>query len=416
MLTSSSLVASHFEQLKKRLEFSSEYAIYYKHILEQVYSLHSLSLEARKKGNDPSTNVESEIVFDLADRVEHLLQIPNLAKRLRELLSIQTREKAALIVAEEVALGKFGFFEIERALDVGVRVGLAIITDGITVAPIQGISSINIKKNSDGTNYASVCFAGPIRSAGGTEAAFTLLIADYLRKVLGIDKYRPDGAGQDEIGRFIEELRIYEREVGNFQFKVTDEAVRFTLTHIPVEIDGVETDPVEVVSFRGLKRILTDNVRGGALRVLNDGVIGRSRKLLKIINVLSINDWQWLSQIPTEKQTNTSRIEATHFEEIISGRPVLSFPKRIGGFRLRYGRSYNTGLATVGINPILSVILNNPVVPGTQVKLDIPSKAATIAFVDTLETPIVKLNDGSIVRITDINHALQIREKIIKIL
>ncbi|WKT58442.1 hypothetical protein QVH35_03275 [Candidatus Nitrosotenuis chungbukensis] len=32
-----------------------------------------------------------------------------------------------------------------------------------------------------------------------------------------------------------------------------------------------------------MARIKTDRVRGGALRVLNDGLIGRSKKLLKRI-------------------------------------------------------------------------------------------------------------------------------------
>ncbi|RLI63640.1 MAG: hypothetical protein DRO67_05425, partial [Candidatus Asgardarchaeum californiense] len=29
---------------------------------------------------------------------------------------------------------------------------------------------------------------------------------------------------------------------------------------------------------------------------------------------------------------------------VIGGRPVFSYPSRVGGFRVRYGRSRNTGL------------------------------------------------------------------------
>lgn len=404
----------------KRIEtlapFPEEYIEYNERLLKQLNSQYTLASKARTKGKDPRLEVETKLAFDLAERIEHLIPIPGLAKRVRELLLTHNKENVALTLAEEVALGKFGFFEKEKALDFGVRIGLAVVTDGVTVAPIQGISSVKIKKNDDGTSYAAIYFAGPIRSAGGTEAAFTLVIADHIRKVLGLDKYRPNAWGQDEVGRFIEELRTYEREVGNFQFRVADDDIKRALLYLPVEIDGVETDPVEVVIHRGLKRISTDKVRGGALRVLNDGVIGRSRKLLKLVNDLGISDWGWLADLRSGKQSLEEHTESTHFEEVISGRPVLSFPKKVGGFRLRYGRCYNTGLSTIGVHPAVAIILDYPLVVGTQVKLDIPSKAATVAFVDTIDPPIVKLMDESVVRIESIDQANTIRSKITKIL
>ncbi|NIQ32469.1 MAG: hypothetical protein GTN80_02300, partial [Nitrososphaeria archaeon] len=43
--------------------------------------------------------------FDLADRIENLIKIPGLAKRLRELLLTCSKEDVALHLAEEVALG-----------------------------------------------------------------------------------------------------------------------------------------------------------------------------------------------------------------------------------------------------------------------------------------------------------------------
>ena len=46
-----------------------------------------------------------------------------------------------------------------------------------------------------------------------------------------------------------------------------------------------------------MKRIYTDRVRGGALRVMNDGLIGRSRKLLKIVETLKLDGWDWLKRL-----------------------------------------------------------------------------------------------------------------------
>ncbi|MEM2883993.1 MAG: DNA polymerase II large subunit [Nitrososphaerales archaeon] len=387
-------------------------------LLIEFKKLNEVALKARAKGFDPSTSVESILAYDLADRVELLLGI-KVSERLRELLESEgSSDRAALILAEEVALGKFGFFEKEEALDWGVRVGLAVVTEGVTVAPLQGISSVKIKKNEDGSNYASIYFAGPIRSAGGTEAAFTVVLADRLRIKLGLDRYRCNCWGEDEVGRFIEELRIYEREVGNFQFKVSDEDIQLAISNLPVEINGVETDPVEVVVHRGMRRIETDRVRGGALRVLNDGIIGRGRKLAKLVNTLAIPGWDWLSKLKggVQRDVEESRAESSHFHEIIAGRPALSFPNKVGGFRLRYGRCYNTGFSVVGMHPAVPVLVDYAVVVGTQVKLDVPGKAATVAFVDQLEPPIVKLNDGSVVRVESVEFANQIRSSLRSIL
>ncbi len=397
--------------------FPNHYQYYNKEIINHLYSAYNIAIGARKQGLDPSLIVETEIAFDLADRVDRMFNIP-LAERLRELLNKNTPHYAALKLAEEVSLGKFGYLERNESLDKGVRVGLAVVTDGITVAPIQGISAVEERKNNDGSNYTSVSFAGPIRSAGGTEAAFTLVLADHIRKVLGMDKYKVNSYDEDEVGRFIEELRIYEREVSNFQFKISDKDIRYMLTHIPIEVDGVETDQEEVVIHRGLKRIKTDRLRGGALRVINDGLIGRSRKLSSLVKNLSISGWDWLKDLEggLQQDTEETKQKTSHFQDIISGRPVLSMPDRKGGFRLRYGRSYNTGLSAIGIHPVIPVILNYAIVVGTQAKLNIPGKAGIITFVNTIEPPTVLLKDGSLLKVTSTTIGSNIRKKIDKII
>ncbi|MDA4131623.1 MAG: DNA polymerase II large subunit, partial [Thaumarchaeota archaeon] len=320
-------------------------------------------------------------------------------------------ERATLAIAEEIALGKFGAMSTDQALQYAVRAGLAVITDGVTVAPIQGISTVVIRKNDDNSEYASISYAGPMRSAGGTEAAFSVLIADVVAKKLGLSPYR---AREEEIARYIEELRVYEREVGSFQYRVSDSDVRVALSNLPVEIDGVETDPFEVVVHRNLKRVATDRVRGGALRVLNDGVIGRAHKLAKILKELQLTGWDWLPELKGGKQQSTGETEkvGAHFEEVISGRPVISSPNTRGGLRIRYGRAMNTGLSTVGIHPAIPALLDNCVVVGTQVKVDIPGKAATIAFVDSIEGPTVRLKDGSVRRVNSLADAERLHDSL----
>jgi len=210
---------------------------------------------------------------------------------------------------------------------------------------------------------------------------------------------------------------VYEREAqGSFQFHVLDEDVITTISNLPVELDGVDTDPFEVVNHKNMKRIKTDRVRGGALRVLNDGLIGRSKKLLQRIQQYNLEGWEWLSELKGAIQTGDKDSAAKRMEEVIVGRSVLSIPKKLGGFRLRYGRACNTGFACIGIHPIIAEILDHTITTGTQVKLDIPGKGATVAFVDSIETPTVRLKNGNVIKIPDVKHAVKIKNEIEKIL
>ena len=398
----------------KDIQMPEYYLNNQRNILRNIQCNFELATRARKEGLDVSDRVESKIAYDLADRVAKMHNI-DIANRLRVLLAQTTKEKATLKIAEEIALGEDGTGDLRTRLDNAVRVSLAVVTEGVTVAPLQGISDVQIKNNMDGSKYLSISFAGPIRSAGGTEAALTMLIADHVRKVVQLDKYVANSY-DDEVGRFLEELRIYEREVGNFQFKVLDEDVIRCITNLPVELDGVDTDPVEVIGHRNMKRISTDRVRGGALRVMNDGLIGRSRKLLKIVELLGLDGWCWLGNLKGAIQTGNEDAVNHRMSEVITGRPVLSMTKKIGGFRLRYGRCYNTGFATVGIHPTIPILLNHAIVVGTQIKMDVPGKASTIALVDVIEAPIVRLNDGSVLQVSSSEQAKKIRSRVEKIL
>src|ERR671912_306493 len=408
------------DEAKVRLEnisIPSYYLEYQISLLEQVNKLYLVAERARKKGLDVTTYVEPKIAYDLSDRVAKMHNI-DISDRLRALLNYTTKEKAALKIAEEIAKGEYGSGDLRTRLENAVRVSLAVVTEGVTVATLQGISDVQLKNNKDGSQYLSISFAGPIRSAGGTEAALTMLIADHVRKAVGLSKYQANSF-DDETGRFVEELRIYEREVGNFQFKILDEDVIKCISNLPVELDGVDTDPVEIVGHRGMKRINTDRVRGGALRVMNDGLIGRSRKLLKIIDTLGLDGWDWLKELKGAIQKEGSSEDDTihhRMSEVITGRPVLSMSNKIGGFRLRYGRCYNTGFSTIGIHPTIPILLNYAIVVGTQIKIDTPGKAATIALVDSIEPPLVKLDDGTVTYVLSIEHAHQIQNRIDTIL
>ena len=394
------------------------YLDYYSNLSSETYTIFEHAAEAKSSLVDSSGIIEPKIAFDLADRVAKMHEI-DIAEPLRELLKINGKELSALILSKEIALGKYSLpnSSLEDKLDLAVRVGLAIVTEGVTIAPLQGISEVKIKKNKDGTEYLSVSIAGPMRSAGGTESAVTMLIADHVRKTAGLSKFQANSF-DDETGRFVEELRIYEREASSFQFHILDEDIEHVISNLPVELDGVDTDPFEVVNHKSMIRIKTDRVRGGALRVLNDGLIGRSKKLLKRIELYNLDGWEWLNDLKGAVQTGDNQEDAAakRMREVITGRSVLSMPNKLGGFRLRYGRACNTGFAAVGIHPVVAEILDHTIAVGTQVKIDIPGKGATVAFVDSIDTPTIRLKNGNVVKIRDIKHGLEIKNEIEKIL
>jgi len=387
---------------------SKEYREYTSSLEAQLREVYNVAKKAREKGFDPTLSPEIDVAQDLASLVEGLAGPQGVAERIRELSQTMPREELAFKIAEEVVYGKFGHLNAREAAEQAIRTALAILTEGITAAPLQGVARVAIKDNPDRTKYLAIYFAGPIRSAGGTEQALTLVAGDFVRRLLGLDRYKPTA---EEIGRFVEEVRLYERSLGRFQYKVSDEELRNALESLPVEVTGIESDPVEVSTFRNLPRIETNRVRGGALRVVNDGIVGRSLKVCTIIEKLGIEGWDWLKKIREIKEKKT----VGFMEEVIAGRPIFSFPSRHGGFRLRYGRARNTGLAALGVHPATMMVLQQFLAAGTQLRIEGPGKAGVVLPVDTIEPPIVRLKDGSVVRVS-LENFEQVKDTIDKVL
>jgi DNA polymerase II large subunit len=382
-----------------------QYTVLLENKLREIYEI---AEKAREKGFDPEKKPEVGIAKDLAGLVEGLVGPPGVAESIRELSPKLPREELAFKIAEEIVYGKFGHMDAQKAAEQAVRTALAILTEGITAAPVQGVAKVAIKSNPDKTKYLAIYFAGPIRSAGGTDQALTLVVGDFVRRLLGLDRYKPS---EEEISRFIEEVRLFERSVSRFQYHVSDEELRNALQFIPVEVTGTESDPVEVSSFRNLPRIETNRVRGGALRVVNDGVIGRAGKVSTIVEKLGIDGWDWLKRIGKIEEKKSGGF----MEDVIAGRPIFSFPSKQGGFRLRYGRARNTGLAAVGVHPLTMMVLENFLAVGTQLRIELPGKGGIVVAVDGVEPPIVRLKDGSVTRVSFENFN-QIKNDIDKIL
>jgi DNA polymerase II large subunit len=376
---------------------SDEYKAYVLMLETQLEVLYRIAEQARAKGFDPTLRPETDIAKDLAELVEGLVGPRGVAHDIRELGEKLPREELAFKISEEIVYGKYGHMSPQQAADQAVRTALAILTEGITAAPLQGVAKVVIKQNFDHTSYLAIYFAGPIRSAGGTDQALSLVVCDFVRRLLGLDRYKPT---EEEISRFVEELRLYERSVLRFQYHVTDKQLRLALESLPVEVTGTETDPVDVSSFRNLPRVETNRVRGGALRVVNDGVVGRAAKVYTIVENLGLEGWDWLRNIGAPEANKEEKKTSGFMDDVIAGRPIFSFPSRTGGFRLRYGRARNTGLAAVGIHPATMLVLNQFIAAGTQLRIELPGKGGIVLPVDSIEPPFVRLKDKSVLRVT----------------
>ncbi|MCQ2976519.1 MAG: DNA polymerase II large subunit [archaeon] len=414
---------------------------YFERLESETHELYKIANEARSKGLDVELETEIPLAKDLAERVEGLVGPKGIAKRIKELEQDMSREEVAFEVAAEIACqesdltGEKLEAEKQKFADQGLRTALAILTEGVVAAPLEGISGVKIKNNSDGSKYVGVYFAGPIRSAGGTAAALSVLLGDKIRVATGLDKYKPT---DDEIERYVEEVELYESEVTNLQYSPTPDEVRLAARMIPVEVSGEPTDQIEV-SHRDLPRVETNNIRGGALLAMVEGVIQKSKKISKIAKKLKLDSWEFLSEyakgvssdkkeekeeVVEEKELNPEELIPTkeellehskYIQDIIGGRPVLGYPSEKGGFRLRYGRSRNTGLATMGVHPATMELLEFLAV-GTQLKIERPGKGNCVVPVDSIEGPTVKLKNGDVVYIDSIKQARELKNQVVEIL
>ena len=155
---------------------------YFEQLESELEACFTIASEARKNGEDPSLSPEILPARDLAERVENLIGIPGLAQRIRQLDKTMSREEAALAIGLGFANNEFGSYESKvQVVEKAVRAAVAMLTEGVVAAPIEGIARVELGMNDDRTDYLQIFYSGPIRSAGGTAQALSVLVADYVQ-------------------------------------------------------------------------------------------------------------------------------------------------------------------------------------------------------------------------------------------
>ena len=379
--------------------------------------MYKIANEARSKGIDFKTEVEIPRAKDLASRTVRLLErylrpeedsSPiQIEDRLRDLLDTMDRESASITIARESAKMMHELTgDLQKSIDTGLRVGLAVLTEAVLVAPLEGIGEVRILNNhGDGSSFLSIDFCGPIRAAGGTAQAMGVLIGDVIRRELGIERYQPT---EGEVERVKEEFGLYR---GGLQYKPPPEEVDMIVRACPVMVNGEGTERIEVAGYREVPNIEGSRIRQGVLLVIAEGLCLKAPKIKKHTDRLGVEGWDFIDVLASKgEDANTSesktkqrqvKPDSRYMGDIIAGRPVFGEPSKPGGFRLRYGRSRTTGLAAAGLNPASMHAMGGFLSVGTQMKIERPGKACAVTPTSGIDGPLVLLKDGTFTMVHD---------------
>ena len=376
---------------------------------------------ARAKGYDYTEVSEIVLAKNMAERVIGIIavvapQIQN-SGAVQRIIELEKQYgildwRVAFTIAEEVAREKFcKFKDSKEAMEIGIKTGFAYVTNGVVSSPLEGFTTIDIVDRMDGQGkYFCMNFSGPIRNAGGTAAAVSVLIADYVRVKFGYAKY---DATELEIKRTYTEIEDYHTKISPRQYFPSREEIDFLMRHIPIQIGAESSEKFEVSNYKDLPRVPTNLIRSGFCLVYTDCVPLKSPKLWKQLKVwgkeFGMVDWMWMEEyLAIQKLAKSQKKKSdvstgakispdyTYIKDLVAGRPVLGYPLRNGGFRLRYGRGRVSGYSAQSIHPATMHVLNDYVATATQLKVERPGKAAAMTVCDTIDGPIVKLYNGNV--------------------
>ncbi|MFT4250672.1 MAG: DNA polymerase II large subunit [Candidatus Woesearchaeota archaeon] len=416
---------------------------YFEGLNTDVQEAYEIAKQARKKGFDPSTEPEIQIAKNMAERVVGLVSVlaPQIVDSgvVERIIELEQQYnildwRVAFTIALEVAQQKYCSFTDEReAMEVGVRVGFAYATNGVVSSPLEGFSSLElIKRRDQRGEFFRLNYAGPIRNAGGTAAAVSVLIADYVRKHMGYAEYDPT---EDEVKRCYSEIGFYHERVANLQYYPSEEEMDYLVRRMPVEVAGDPSEKYDVPNYKNLPRIPTNKLRSGYCLIYSSCIPLKAPKLWKQLSKwaeeMDMQHWDFLEEFieiqhqakaKSATQQNTQDTENkvtpvyTYIKDLVAGRPVFAHPMRPGGFRLRYGRSRLSGLSGQSLHPATMIIVNEFIATGSQLKVERPGKAAAYTPCDEIEGPIVRLKNGDVLRVTSSAQARNVKADVEKIL
>ncbi|MSR86044.1 DNA polymerase II large subunit [Candidatus Woesearchaeota archaeon] len=400
---------------------------------KDILLCYDIANKTKTLGFDPDLKVKIPLARNMAERVEGLIAsvapevlgkgIPERIQQLEQQYGSQDW-RVALVIADEVAQQKFCSFDTKKkAIEIGIRVGFAYATVGVVSSPLEGFIEIQIRKRKDnGQEYFALLYGGPIRSAGGTGASVSVLIADYIRKKMGYATYDPS---EKEVKRAYTELCDYHERVTNLQYFPSEEETTFLVQHLPVQIDGDPSEKFDVSNFKDLDRRVSNKISNGFCLVTAECLSLKAPKVWKQLAIwgkdMGLEQWNFMEEfvklqkeikargakVDTTGVVGTEKVspDTTFIKDIVAGRPVFTYPLRHGGFRLSYGRGRVSGFSSDCVHPATMVAVDRFIAVGTQFKTERPGKSTTLNVCDTIEGPIVRLKSGDVLQLQSYEEA-----------
>lgn len=406
---------------------------YFSRLKKEVDEVYSVMTLARKKGLDPEDYVEIPLAMSMAEKVVSLIatiypQIQDtlIAERILELEKQYGKLDPTVVfkIAEEISDQKFcKFSSLIQAMDAGIRVGIAYTTLGVVSSPIEGYTGIEVGKTRGGKEYLIANFSGPIRSAGTTASCLALILIDFLRERFGFEKYDPS---EKEVRRVWSEISDFHERITNLQYMPTEEETLFLAKNLPIQVSGDPSEKLEVSNYKNLERVNTNFLRSGVCLVLAEGLAQKAAKGFRLLNQakkngISSTGFDFLKEYIEihDKRTlgkDKSHSSPTYIKDLVAGRPVYGHPSRSGGFRFRYGRGRTSGFSAVSVHPATMGVTDGFLAIGTQLKIEKPTKGCAVTTCDSIEGPIVKLQNGSVLQLSNLKEAENLYKKIDEII
>jgi len=400
---------------------------YFEEFDKEVKKVYEMAGEAKKKGLDPVDKVEVPLAMTMAQKCVELIATlyPQMSgcgidERMIEFEEMYGKLDPTVVfkIAEEVAKQKFCEFEnILQAIDAGIRLGFAYQTIGVVASPIEGYTEFKVEKTRDGKEYFKAYFSGPIRSAGTTASCVVLMLIDYMRELFGYAKFDPS---EEEAKRYVTENTDYHERISNLQYFPLEEEMLFLAKHLPIQLAGDPTTQLEVSNYKNLDRVETNFVRGGMCLIFSEGLAQKAAKGFRLYNKVKGNgikmtgfDWipEYLElheKLTSAKGKKLGDNVPVYIKDLVAGRPIFGHPARSGAFRFRYGRGRTSGFSAASLHPATMAITDDFIADGTQLKIEKPTKGCIVTSCDSIDGPIVKLNNGSVKKLKTRDEARKI--------
>lgn len=350
-----------------------------KRIESAFRAAHNRAAEARAKGYDPDISPESRQVNSLGGRVESLVGPTDIGPFIE---SLEEKSLPRHVIAARTVRHILKTHSAER-VDTAYRCALAVVSRGVVTAPLDGLLKAHVTAPRN-VRYLRLQFSSPIRSMPPAARALALLLGDVLRREMGLDAYVPD---DDDLDRYLEEFAILSQE-GFLEPVTKPHVLRGLIRACPVQVDGDPYFDMEVIKTRDLPKHPNNFVRPAPAILFVEGLASHISDMPGWLEELELDGW--------DMETDGKESSIKPFSSGPGGRIWLADPWGEEGFSKKTGLARNTGCGTVGMHPAAMKLLDGVAVPGAIVGMADHPGTFTLASVDGIRAPRVKLKDGTV--------------------